>query len=355
MKKIALVFFILLLPINIFAQEDYFEKYNYENNIESINLGKELIKGSELWDNIYSLITKEFSDNFKILIVIIIISMIYSLFISMDSNYEKNDLSKASTMVVYAVIFIIVIDGFNKAFDIGSLFINTITVFSNATIPIIGAFIAASGNLPVIGIMSPVVLFSVNLIENIINYIILPALLASVVIFSAGNFCGNKGLKDFSSLIRKTAVWSVTGITTIYCAIVGVLKLYSGTLSGVAGKGIKFAISSLIPVLGSVLSDSAEAVAGGALLLKNTAGAAALIFIVISMIVPVVKLFVIVVIYKVASAVLLMMKNEYSSNLLSDFSDTICVLIALCVLVSAMSLISLSLLLSASDMGTGLR
>lgn len=355
MKKIVLIVFLVLLPLNVYANEDYFERFTYDENIGAINEGKNLIEGSELWENIYGLIVKEVKENILVLIEIIIISIVYTLFMSMDTNADKSELAKAATMVVYAVIFIIVIGGFNNSFDMGSKFINNITIFSNSTIPVLGAFIAASGNIPVITVMSPVVLFSVNLTENIVNYIILPALLASVIVISAGNFSGNKGLVNLSKLIRKVSVWSVTGLTTIYCALLGTLKIYSGTLSATAAKGLKFAVSSLIPVLGSVLSDSAEAVAGGAVLLKNTAGTAALIFIIISMVVPIIKLSVIVIIYKIASAVLLMMKNEYSGNMLSDFSDTISVLIGLCVLVSAMSLISVSLLINASDMGVGLR
>ena len=355
MKKIILIVLLVLIPLNVYANEDYFEKFTYDENLGAINEGKNLIEGSELWENIYGLIALEVRDNMIILIEIIIISIIYTLFMSMDTNDEKSELSKAATMAFNAVIFIMVIGGFNKAFDMGSKFINNITVFSNTTIPVLGAFIAASGNIPVITVMSPVILFFVNLIENIINYVILPALLASVIVFSAGNFSGNKGLVSFSKLIRKASVWSVTGLTTIYCAILGTLKIYSGTLSATAAKGLKFAVSSLIPVLGSVLSDSAEAIVGGAVLLKNTAGTAALIFIIISMVVPVIKLSAIVFLYKIASAALLMMKNEYSSNMLSDFSDTICVLIGLCVLVCAMSLISVSLLINASDMGVGLR
>jgi stage III sporulation protein AE len=355
MKTIFIIFAVLFLPLNVFANENYFEKFTYDENLKAIGEGEKLIEGSELWENIYALAAKEITGNFIVLAEIIIIGIIYSLFMAMDTNFDKNEFSKALSMAVYAAVFIIVIDGFRKAFSIGSGFINTITVFSNATIPVICAFIAASGNISVASIMSPVALFSVNLIENMINYIVLPLLLASVILFAAGNFSGNKMLINISKLIRKISIFGVTGAATIYCAIIGALKIYSGALSGAVGKGLKFAVSSLVPVLGSVLSDSAEAVAGSAVLVKNTAGTAALLFIILSLIVPVIKLSAICAIYKISSAVLGTFKNDYSGGLVSDFGDTISVLIGLCVLVAAMSLISLALLISASDMGVSLR
>lgn len=83
---------------------------------------------------------------------------------------------------------------------------------------------------------------------------------------------GNEFLKNASISIKNLLSWflkTVIGIFTAYLSITGVV---SGTTDQAALKASKVAISSLVPVVGGILSDSSESVLLSMGIIKNAAG-----------------------------------------------------------------------------------
>ena len=83
---------------------------------------------------------------------------------------------------------------------------------------------------------------------------------------------GNDGLKRMGGLLK----WIIATILSVVLLIfIGYLNL-SGVISGSADaatiKAAKFTISNMVPVVGGVISDTAETLLAGASLLRNTAG-----------------------------------------------------------------------------------
>ena len=69
---------------------------------------------------------------------------------------------------------------------------------------------------------------------------------------------GNEGLKRIAGVLK----WTVTSILTVlllvfvgYLTVSGVI---AGTADAVAVKAAKFTVSSMVPVVGGILSDAAE-------------------------------------------------------------------------------------------------
>lgn len=83
---------------------------------------------------------------------------------------------------------------------------------------------------------------------------------------------GNEGLKRIAGTLK----WVVTSVLTVVLLVfVGYLTV-SGVIAAlpdaVTVKAAKFTMSSLVPVVGGILSDAAETVLAGARILKNAVG-----------------------------------------------------------------------------------
>ena len=83
---------------------------------------------------------------------------------------------------------------------------------------------------------------------------------------------GTRGLKRIAGTLK----WVVTSVLTVVLLVfVGYLTV-SGVIAGstdaVTVKAAKFTMSSLVPVVGGILSDAAETVLAGAGILKNAVG-----------------------------------------------------------------------------------
>lgn len=72
--------------------------------------------------------------------------------------------------------------------------------------------------------------------------------------------------------IRKCAVWIFSALATLFTAFLSIKGVLAGAADTVAAKGVKLAISTFIPVVGSQLSDAYASVAGSFAVVRSTAG-----------------------------------------------------------------------------------
>ena len=155
---------------------------------------------------------------------------------------------------------------------LGKEAIGAMSTFSGVLIPTMAAAVAASG-APAGGVARQMatVLFS-NLLIQLISNVLIPLVYAYIAASAVHAAIGNSGIHRIARAIKSL----VAGIlTTVLLAFVGYLTV-SGVIAGATDatsvKTAKLAMSSMVPVVGGVLSDAAETVLAGAGILKNTVG-----------------------------------------------------------------------------------
>ncbi|MFQ8926913.1 MAG: stage III sporulation protein AE [Evtepia gabavorous] len=129
-----------------------------------------------------------------------------------------------------------------------------------------------------------------------------PAVLRLVAANVAWAALGNDGLKRIGGLLK----WLITILlSVVLLAFVGYLNL-SGVISGGADaatvKAAKFTISNMVPVVGGVISDTAETLLAGASVLRNAAGVFGMLAVIGICVVPFLNLGVHYLMYKCTAA-----------------------------------------------------
>ena len=145
------------------------------------------------------------------------------------------------------------------------------------------------------------ILFS-DLLLHLIQNLLIPLCYAYVAANVAWAALGNDGLKRIGGLLK----WLITILlSVVLLAFIAYLNL-SGVISGGADvatvKAAKFTISNLVPVVGGVISDTAETLLAGASVLRNAAGVFGMLAVLGICVVPFLNLGVHYLMYKCTAA-----------------------------------------------------
>ena len=190
-------------------------------------------------------------------------------------------------------------------------------------------------------------LFS-DLLLTAINGLLLPLTYGYIAACAACAAVGNEGLRRLAGVLK----WVVTTVLTIllltYVGYLTVSGVVAGTADAVAVKAARFTVSSMVPVVGGILSDAAETVLAGAGVLKNAVGVFGMLTILSICLVPFLRLGVHYLAYKLTGALAATVADGRVAGLIDQIGSAFGLVLgmtgasALLLLVSMVSAVSLS-------------
>ncbi len=228
------------------------------------------------------------------------------------------------------------------------------STFTGAAMPALAVLSVSAGSTSAAA-LHPALLSAGAAASLLISRIGIPAMYIALALSIVGNLSPRSPLRTLSALFRRTALWIVCGSLTLFSAVISVTGYAAGTLDGITAKGIKYAASGLIPVLGGILSESAEAVSFSALSVKNAAGAAGMLFLLLLTLYPVVKTAISALLYRLASAVAAPAADGRICTALSDMADMLSTLAGMTAAAGVLSMLTIGMLTRFSDMGVMFR
>ena len=80
-------------------------------------------------------------------------------------------------------------------------------------------------------------------------------------------------LAGVGNFLKSTVIYCLTGVTTIFVGILGIQRVVASASDTVAAKAVKFTVGSVIPVVGGIVKDAFDTVAGGIGMIKSVTGA----------------------------------------------------------------------------------
>ena len=201
-----------------------------------------------------------------------------------------------TTLAATLSITAIAVGDVNSLLSMGEEAIFNMETLGDVLLPTVSMATAASGT-PAMAVVKhgATILFSDFLIR-LIDTLLIPLCYAFVAANVAWAALGNDGLKRIGGLLK----WLITILlSVVLLAFVGYLNL-SGVISTV--KAAKFTISNMVPVVGGVISDTAETLLAGASVLRNAAGVFGMLAVIGICVVPFLNLGVHYLMYKCTAA-----------------------------------------------------
>lgn len=216
------------------------------------------------------------------------------------------------------------------------------TSFIHAALPSMAVLSVSSGSGA--AAITPALLSAASAAALLLTKVGIPGLYLSGALSLAGNLSPTLPLAALSKVIRQAATWLVMGSMTLFSAFLSVSGYAAGSLGAAATRGVKYAVSTLVPGLGGILSESAEAVRFSALTVKNAAGAAGLVFLLLLFLPPIISAMLHSLAWRLAAAFSAPATDKRLSVALGQFADLLASLAGMTAAVAALSMLSLGIL-----------
>lgn len=292
-KTIIIVILLFVFSLTVNAENnDYNEEYFSESIFsiagddvaETLNdFGIYSISAEEVYSVSFSEITKYFSEtlnerlnsclsDFMLMLGILIIST------TVNTYFSKSDMTQTISV---AVICIITITTLNPLLNMFLSTIKTSADFMLSFIPVFTLILSLSGN-PASALSYNGITFAfAEGLSAFINYILINAIgtyFSVAICFSLNKIMNVNRLTNFINKTVSTTLGFLAGIFTGILTIKGVM---SASVDTVSAKSTRFLLSSLVPVVGSSISDAYSSLIGSLNLIKGSVAAVAILVILI--------------------------------------------------------------------------
>ena len=210
--------------------------------------------------SIIKLFASEIVSSITLLGTILIIIVIHSILKNIGENLGNENVAKIAYFVEYILIVTLITSNFSQIINGVSESITNLVGFMNSLLPILIALISATGQIATITVIQPVLFFSIIIIGNIVNLVILPIIVVSTALDIVSNLSDKVQVGKLAKFFKSSSVWCLGFIITIFVGVLSIEGTLTSSIDGITIKGIKTATSTFVPVVGKALGDSVDTV-----------------------------------------------------------------------------------------------
>lgn len=289
----------------------------------------------ELLQNAILKIRPDLAEASKVSMSVAAIAMMVTLLETFSGSVKKlTDLG--GTAAVAAAL----LSNANAMIRLGADTVCQLSDYGKLLCPVMAAAMAAQG-----GAASSSALYAGTaafdmLLSSVISRILLPLVYLFLGLAAANSATGNELLKRMRDLVKSSVSWCLKLILTVFTTYMSITGVVSGTTDAVTLKATKVTISSVVPVVGGILSDASEAVLVSAGVMKNTAGVYGVLAILAVFLEPFLRIGAHYLMLKATAAICGIFSTKEISGLIEDFAAAMGFLLAMTSSVCLLLLIS---------------
>lgn len=333
----------------ISSQNRNFPKLNIANLIRDIISGKSVFDMSQLLPDIFKAVFGEISLNIRLLIQIIALSVICALLINLQRSFNDETISQIAFIVTYMVIVILLLNSFKASMDVGKRTIDQMVNFMQALMPTLFAALVSSGSAVSAATFNPIIAYSVEGISAIMRDYIIPVIYWISVLSLVNNLNARFQIDKYIDFIRSIITTIIILLPLMFLGVLTVEGITSPFVDNAAIKTAKFATGKFIPMVGSVMSDTFDAILRYTVILKNSIGVIGMLAVVFITVYPLIKMFALLIILKVSAAFIQPISDERVVKGIEGVANSLTLLMSCVVVVAVMFFISLAILLATTS------
>lgn len=289
----------------------------------------------ELLENAIGTIRPDLREAARASLSVIAAVMIIAL-LQTFSGPVKQVADLAGTVSIAAIMLL----STNSLIRLGADTVTEISEYGKLLMPVMTAAMAAQG-----GVSTSTALYMGTavfdaVLSGMISGLLVPLVYLFLALAAANSAVGEELLKKIRDFVKWLMSWSLKTILTIFTTYMSITGVVSGTTDAVALKAAKVTISSVVPVVGGILSDASESVLVGAGLMKNAAGVYGILAILAVFLEPFLRIGVHYLLLKLTAALCGVFGPKQMTELIGDFSTAMGLLLAMTGAACLMLLIS---------------
>lgn len=279
---------------------------------------------------------------------ILVMTLLSSAVGALSSALGENEGSRASFFVFFTIVSGLALECFHTALSYGVEVIGRMTSFMDKLTPALMLTLFACCKSAGAAAFEPVLSAAVYAVSVITERCLVPLMTFSAVLAVAGNVGEGSELSGFARVIRSLTRWLMALVITLFTGVNAIYGFTTSALDAVGAKTVKFAVGSLVPVVGGFLSDTLDTVASSAKLLKNAVGVSGMVVIASICAVPVLKLGIMQLVLKLCAAVVEPVADRRVTGMIWEMSGAVASVFGAAALTAVLFLINICLILAAN-------
>ncbi|MCY0880654.1 MAG: stage III sporulation protein AE, partial [Firmicutes bacterium] len=227
----------------------------------------------------------------QILGLILVLAVLASMLSRMTDALEDNGgLAHLTEMVVVSAVLLLALRSFDTAVGMVTGLVDNLVHLMESMIPLLTVLLAGSGAVASAGIFHPLMVMTVNTVAMLTTQWVFPLVIMATVAELISQWLPRFSLKNLAQLLRQTGLTLLGGLLTIFLGVMAVEGAAGSVADGLMLRTSKFLVSTFVPVVGKMFSDSMEAILGSSMLLKNAVSVVGALTVIVAVAFPLVKL-----------------------------------------------------------------
>lgn len=221
--------------------------------------------------------------------------------------------------------------------------ITTVGTMMRCAIPAMAALSAASGGVTFAAVCSGILYGAITVLESLCEGMLFPLMKICVCISMGSSALGNQSLGEVISPLKKAASFMLGLIMLIFSAVLGFRGIVASSVDSAAIKGVKFAVSGIVPIVGGAVGDAMSSIFGSMALVRSTFGTASAVILSVAVIVPILRILIYKTMFDLVSATAGLVGMKSEGKFLSDMGSVCGVLLAVSSCISVFFIIGVGI------------
>lgn len=328
---------------------EFFEGIDINDLLNSAIRGE--VDNSTIFKRVLNLFGKEVTNGLKAVVSIMAIIIIHSILKSISESLENDNISKLIYYVQYILIITVIMTNFSDIIKMVQDTSTNLVAFINILTPLLVTLMLYTGSIATSGMLEPIILFLINFIGNLIQNVLIPLVLILTSLIIISKISDKVKIDKISKFLKSGITWFLGVVLTIFVGVVSLEGTLSSSIDGITAKTTKAVVSSAIPVVGKILSDSVDTVLGCGIILKNAVGIVGVLIVVGICVMPIIKLAILSTTYKLLASVTQPIADKNITSLLEQIGDIFKILLAILSALAVLLIIGTALTLKMSNSG----
>lgn len=281
-----------------------------------------------VFDLLSAMLFGEIAASGALLAQVLALSILAMLLSVLRGSFAKGQVAQLSSWVVSLLLLALVTATFFTAMQAARETADLIADMIFVLLPLLLPLLAALGGVSTVALLSPALLFALNLLMTMMKNVVFPLICFSAVLRLAGRLSPQFPISRMATLCKDVSLGLMSIVTTLFIAFLGISGIASASSDGLAVKAAKTASGAFIPVVGRTLADSLDSVLGTVLILKNAVGLVGSLGILLVCAVPAVRLLAQALLFRIAGALVQPLGDDMLAGTLSDAGNSLIQLFA---------------------------
>ena len=221
---------------------------------------------------------------------------------------------------------------------------DTLAAFMELALPALTLLLTAVGGVASAGVFQPAMTALCGTVTGAMRGAVVPLAVAGGVMGLVGALSARVRMGETAGLLKRLAKWLTGAVSALYLGATAVRGMAAAAYDGVAIRTAKYAASSLVPMVGGMVSGTMDTMLGCALLVKNAAGLAAILLTLSVVLLPLMRLAVQMLLLRAAAALAEPLSGAQLPAMFSAAADMLSFLFAATLAVALMFLVTVALM-----------